>query len=327
MNVGVISGRIYDAQDPEKAGIPNVVLVTNGATAVTDENGRFIFPALPPGVYPTRVNTSTIGLDRVPQITQPMLVDVKGGESASLDIGIIDAARVVGTVMVYPRNGNGNGNGYVNGNGNGNGSTVHDGENSFVVGDPRNGNGNGNGNGRLRGNGNTVHDGGNSYVVGDPRNGNGNGNGNGRLRGNGNTVHDGEGSYVVGDPRNGNGNGNGNGYWNGNRRNGPNSVEEIPVEPWGVRNILVELSNGDEVIRTLTNYKGEFTFSGVRPGHWKLKAYDHNLPDYHYLEAGEMDLELQPSATAHVLLRVLPRLRPVKIIDEGKIRSDAPNGR
>ncbi len=103
-------------------------------------------------------------------------------------------------------------------------------------------------------------------------------------------------------------------------RNGNGVADEAVVEPWGLRNILVELSNGDEVIRTLTNYKGEFTFTGVRPGHWKLKAYDHNLPDYHYLEAGEMDLELQPSATARVLLRVLPRLRPVRIIDEGTIR-------
>ena len=59
---------------------------------------------------------------------------------------------------------------------------------------------------------------------------------------------------------------------------------------------------------------------GVRPGHWRLKVYDHSLPDYHYFEATEMNLALKPGASEHVLFRVLPRLRRIRVVDEGTLK-------
>ena len=282
-SIGVISGRVYDAQHPEKAGIPDVILTANGAIAVTDKRGRFIFPALAPGGYALRVDLGSIGLNRVPESKEQLLVNVKGGEVSSLDIAITDAARVAGTIMVYPRNGNGNGRANVNGNGNG--SIVHDGKGSFVVGDPGGANGNGSGN-RYR-------------------------NGNGTAS----TADNGRESFVVGDPQGANANGNANRNTNGH---GP--TNEVLAEPWGLRNVLVEISNGEEVIRTLTDYKGDFLFEGMHPGHWRLKVYDHNLPDYHYFEATETDLVLKPGASEHVLFRVFPRLRRIRIVDEGTVK-------
>lgn len=51
-SVGGITGTVYDAQYENKVGIANVVLTTDGATAVTGKNGTFVFPVLPPGSYP-----------------------------------------------------------------------------------------------------------------------------------------------------------------------------------------------------------------------------------------------------------------------------------
>lgn len=166
----------------------------------------------------------------------PLTVEVVGGESTEVDLGVVRAAQLSGKVLVMPANGNGNGN---NGNG-----------------------GNGNGNGA-------------------------NGNGNGAV--------------VIGEPGN-----------NKGRR-----------EPTGLANVLVELANGQEILRRITDQKGEFLFDSIRPGSWHLKVYDHNLPAYHYLETPEQDLTLEPGARAEITVRILPKVRQIKFIDEGVIQ---PNG-
>jgi len=157
----------------------------------------------------------------------PVTVEVVGGETTSIEFGVIPAANVRGTVVVVPSNGNGDGNG-ANHNGNG-----------------TNGNG--------------------GFVVGEP--------------GNNNARH----------------------------------------EPTGLANVLVELANGDEILRRATDQRGRFLFDALRPGQWRLRIYDHNLPPYHYLETPEQDLTLEPGQALDITVRVLPRVRQIRIIDEGTI--------
>jgi hypothetical protein len=57
---------------------------------------------------------------------------------------------------------------------------------------------------------------------------------------------------------------------------------------YGLVNVLVELSNGKDVIRRVTDNNGLFSFEGLRPGKWHLKVYEDNLPEYHYLENSSM---------------------------------------
>ena len=235
--IGVIKGKVHDAGAPDRPGLPDVILTANGATAVTGQNGEFIFPALPPGNYALRVVRSSIGLDRVTECKLPILVGVQDGQTTQLDIGVIEAARVAGTVTVFPANGNGNGNGY--------------------------------------------------------------------------RVHDGKAAYVVGDPRSSNGNDNGNG--NGYTGSGENSRE-----PWGLPNVLIELASGEEVLRTITDYQGQFLFEGLRPGEWRLKVYDHNLPPYHYVENSEIHRELRPAEAEEVSIEVLPRSRRIRMIEDSE---------
>jgi len=90
------------------------------------------------------------------------------------------------------------------------------------------------------------------------------------------------------------------------------------TEGVGLSNILVELtSNHSEVVRALTNEKGEFSFDDLTPGKWRLTVYGHNLPAFHELEDGQTELDLEPGTKDNVVVRVIPRLRPVEIIERG----------
>jgi len=97
---------------------------------------------------------------------------------------------------------------------------------------------------------------------------------------------------VIGDP---------------NRKNAPAVSRGLP-------NIIVELSNGTEMLRRVTDAQGAFTFDRLQPGRWHLKVYGGNLPAYHRLETPEMDFELTAEETAVAAINVLPLARPIKLL-------------
>jgi hypothetical protein len=72
-------------------------------------------------------------------------------------------------------------------------------------------------------------------------------------------------------------------------------------------------------VRQLTDPKGVFSFDDLRPGQWRVKVYDYDLPPYHYLEEEEFQIDLKPGEKKEITVRVLPRLRPIQIIEEGEI--------
>jgi hypothetical protein len=93
-------------------------------------------------------------------------------------------------------------------------------------------------------------------------------------------------------------------------------------EEKGLSNTSVEISDGEEVLRRLTDEKGRFCFEEIRPGKWTLKIDPENLPPHHYLEKEEFQIELEPGQHKEITVEVLPRARPIQIIDEGKIESE-----
>lgn len=96
-----------------------------------------------------------------------------------------------------------------------------------------------------------------------------------------------------------------------------NSTEAETVKSYGLANILVEITNGSEIKRRVTDGKGYFSFEELRPGKWILKIYDDNLPGYHYLEKDIFEFELKPADKEEVIVKVLPKERPIHIIEEG----------
>lgn len=104
----------------------------------------------------------------------------------------------------------------------------------------------------------------------------------------------------------------------GETRSGSLEDDEV-IEHGGLSHILVEISNGDEILRQRTDEKGSFSFDRLRPGTWRLKVYKQGLPLHHYLEKEEFEIELTKNERKEIKVKILPKLRSVRIIEEGKI--------
>ena len=97
--IGMLEGYVRDRETGQP--IANAILRLSGATAVTDSDGEFSFPALKPGTFYLNVDRASIGLERIPVQKTPLEVTVKGGEEASVEIGITKSADLTGRVMIY----------------------------------------------------------------------------------------------------------------------------------------------------------------------------------------------------------------------------------
>lgn len=89
------------------------------------------------------------------------------------------------------------------------------------------------------------------------------------------------------------------------------------AECCGLANVIVELSREGEIIRRITDSKGNFSFEEIRPGKWQLKAYDTNLPKYHSFEKSTYELEFKPGEKKDILLKVLLKKRQIRFLQEG----------
>lgn len=223
-NVGIIKGRIYDTQKPDKPGIARAIIFAGEAAAVSNKNGFFVLPALPTGVYNLWVETHSIGIKRTTLEPLPLKVEVKPGKASVVEIGVVDSAQIFGRVFCYPVNGNNFKNGFI--------------ENPL-----------------------------NNGSIETPLN---------------------------------------------------NKPHEQPLS-----NILVELANGKDVQRRLTDSQGRFVFDDLRPNHYTVKVCVESLPAYHYLDPAEKEviIQLKAGEEKEVLVKVMLRQRKIEIIDHGEIET------
>ena len=98
----------------------------------------------------------------------------------------------------------------------------------------------------------------------------------------------------------------------------PKDTETDLIEEHDLANVLLVLKSELESLGVLTDRKGRVSFHDVRPGHWTLTVHADNLPEYHYLEKDTFEIELAPGEKKEILVRVLPRKRTIRIIEEGK---------
>jgi hypothetical protein len=84
-------------------------------------------------------------------------------------------------------------------------------------------------------------------------------------------------------------------------------------------NTLLQLKNGKQIHHRITDENGVFRFDGLKPGKYTLNVFDNNLPDLHYLEKDRFEFELTPGDSKKVIVRILPKIREIKIIKNGKV--------
>ncbi len=117
--------------------------------------------------------------------------------------------------------------------------------------------------------------------------------------------------YVIGDSNNS------NGFMN-NKDQGQDDRREF-IELYELANVLVELTNGSETQRCITDRNGRFRFEDLCPNKWILKVFDDNLPSHHYLKEDTFEFELKPGDKKDMLIEVLPKKRTIRIIEQGEI--------
>lgn len=98
-NVGLLDGYVHDQETGQP--IANVILRLNDATAVTDSDGEFSFPAMNPGTFYLNVDSASIGLERITVQKVPLEVSIEGGEEELVNIEIIKSADFTGKIIVY----------------------------------------------------------------------------------------------------------------------------------------------------------------------------------------------------------------------------------
>ncbi|HDQ45693.1 MAG TPA: hypothetical protein ENN17_09400 [bacterium] len=99
-NTGIVRGRIFDAQNGQP--LRNLLVRMNGFTAVTDEDGRFIFRNLQSREYYLSIDKAVMGLNRVTLVKTPMPVTpVEGKEGIFLELGVVDGAKLRGRVLLH----------------------------------------------------------------------------------------------------------------------------------------------------------------------------------------------------------------------------------
>ena len=89
------------------------------------------------------------------------------------------------------------------------------------------------------------------------------------------------------------------------------------VEQGGHPNVVMELSSGEEINRRVTDNRGRFTFSNIRPGRWTLRIVDGNLPQGYYFDRDSYELTLAPAQTSEQSFKALPRRRRIQMIQQG----------
>ena len=95
----------------------------------------------------------------------------------------------------------------------------------------------------------------------------------------------------------------------------PQLVERAPLA-----GTVVELRGEGDTWHQVTDEQGRFLFEGLRPGHYILKVYDDNLPEFHAFERDTFECDLKPAGKEEVLIKVIPLSRPIQIIDQGEVK-------
>jgi len=91
-------------------------------------------------------------------------------------------------------------------------------------------------------------------------------------------------------------------------------------EAGGLEAAVIELTNGRDTWRALTDRTGHVSFDRLPPGRWTLRIASSDLPPFCTIETPERLLTLATGANEHLTVRILPMRRTVRMVDHGSIR-------
>ncbi len=96
-------------------------------------------------------------------------------------------------------------------------------------------------------------------------------------------------------------------------------------ERGGKAGVFLELTNGTEIHRRVSDGRGSFAFADLRPGNWRLRVAGGEIPQFHSFDRDSVDLTLLPGEKEELALRLIPRRRPVRIVQQGPMIQAEPS--
>jgi|GEM_PF-3872591 len=92
------------------------------------------------------------------------------------------------------------------------------------------------------------------------------------------------------------------------------ALEQMQGPPPTLGNIYLELTQGDQIIRRVTNEDGSFAFERLRPGIWHLQVYDTHLPSGYQLAKSTFEVTLGEGEQLDLTIELQPRRREIKMV-------------
>jgi hypothetical protein len=91
------------------------------------------------------------------------------------------------------------------------------------------------------------------------------------------------------------------------------------AEIGGKSSVFLEISNGTEINRRVSDSHGRFLFADLRPGNWILKVTGGDIPENHIIDPEEIKVDLAPGEKIDVKIQLRPRKRTIKMLQEGLV--------
>ncbi|RPI03619.1 MAG: hypothetical protein EHM64_12035 [Ignavibacteriae bacterium] len=91
------------------------------------------------------------------------------------------------------------------------------------------------------------------------------------------------------------------------------------VDAGGKSGVFLEISNGTEINRRVSDNKGKFLFADMRPGSWTLKIIGGDIPENYKIDPEEININLAAGEKTDVKFQLKPRRRTIKMIEPAQV--------
>ena len=91
------------------------------------------------------------------------------------------------------------------------------------------------------------------------------------------------------------------------------------VELGGKSGVFLEMSQSGEVLRRVTDSRGRFQFTDLRPGNWVLKVVGGDIPENHSIDPEYIDFQLNAGDKKDTTIILRPRKRAIRMLQEGAV--------
>jgi hypothetical protein len=102
-DVSQVSGRIFSAATGQ--GVADVRVRLGDRITLTDAAGRWRIVGVKPGVHEVEIDRLSLGAGQVPDRPLPLRVAVAPGGTERLDVGLVEAGRIMGSIVLPPATG------------------------------------------------------------------------------------------------------------------------------------------------------------------------------------------------------------------------------